>query len=381
MTEEMSKKRINQRNRGRFFYVCPPVSFAFILFFAVAAVLRMIGGTGAGAADFINGSVGAATRAVMTYLTCFFPFSLAEMLLFASPVILGLVIWRAVVCAKRHILDLLRLLVVLVSISLLVFGMFLMSIGVSYDCTRVEEKLGLDTETLVQNDYYEAAKILLTEIADVAGEIEFDETGASVMPYSLTVLSDKLNEAYDRMNAITKLTQTLPSRAKRIVLSEPMMYTHFSGIYTYFTGEANLNVNYPDFIVASTAAHEFAHQRGIAPEDEASFIALIVCLYSDDPYIRYSGCLDIYCTVASELRKASPDLYKKLISEYMLPEVSGELVAYSVMFDKYRDNEVAKVSDKVNDSYLKSQGQAAGTKSYDMVFSLAVAYLVREYKE
>ena len=368
-----------QKNRGRFFYVCPPVSFAFAVFFLIAVALRFIGGTSASAADFISKTVGAVTRGAATYLTCLLPFSLAETLLFASPVLLGLVIRRAIVCAKRHILDLLRFFIILVSIALLIFGLFLTSISVSYDCTRVEDKLELDTETLVQNDYYEAAKILLTEIADVTGEIEFDETGASVMPYSLGELSKKLNAAYDLMNADVKLTQTLPSRAKPLALSEPMMYTHFSGIYTYFTGEANLNVNYPDFIVASTAAHEFAHQRGIAPEDEASFIALIVSLYSDDPYIRYSGCLDIYCTVASELRKAAPDLYKQLISEYMLPEVNNELTAYSVMFEKYRENTVAKISDKVNDSYLKGQGQAAGTKSYDMVFSLAVAYLVRAY--
>ena len=131
----------------------------------------------------------------------------------------------------------------------------------------------------------------------------------------------------------------------------------------------------------STAAHEFAHQRGIAPEDEASFIELIVGLYSDDPYIRYSCCLDIYSTISSNLYKASKELYSKLVSEYLDERVRGEFIAYSTMFEKYRDNEVAKVSDKVNDSYLKSQGQSAGTKSYDMVYSLAVSYILNIYAQ
>ena len=371
----------NEKTKKGFFRVCPPAALAFIIFFVLAAALRFIGSRSAGAADLVNGTVGAGIRFVMTCLTYVFPFSVAEMLIFASPVILGLFIWRLVVNIKKGVVSLLRYTVILTSAALLIFGMFLMCIGVAYDCTRPEDKLGLESETLVQNDYYEASKILLVEINKVIDEIGFDETGASVMPYSMKELSDKLNEAYDAMNADVKLTQSIPSRAKPIILSEPMMYTHFSGIYTYFTGEANLNVNYPDYIVVSTAAHEFAHQRGIAPEDEASFIELIVGLYSDDPYIRYSCCLDIYSTISSNLYKASKELYSKLVSEYLDERVRGEFIAYSTMFEKYRDNEVAKVSDKVNDSYLKSQGQSAGTKSYDMVYSLAVSYILNIYAQ
>ena len=44
-----------------------------------------------------------------------------------------------------------------------------------------------------------------------------------------------------------------------------------------------------------------AHQRGIAREDEANFIAFLVCMASDDPYIRYSGYLEVYEYVASSL--------------------------------------------------------------------------------
>ena len=43
-------------------------------------------------------------------------------------------------------------------------------------------------------------------------------------------------------------------------------------------------------------------------------------------------------------------------------------------FDKYRDNIVADVSDKVNNSYLQSQGQVEGTRSYGLVVDLAVSY-------
>jgi hypothetical protein len=157
------------------------------------------------------------------------------------------------------------------------------------------------------------------------------------------------------------------------MLSEPMSYTHITGVYTFFTGEANINVHFPDYTVPYTAAHELAHQRGIAKEDEANFIAFLVCMESDDPYIRYSACLNLYEYVVVALRKADKELYRE--SYLALPtEVQNEEIAYSRFMEKYRDNIVADVSHKTNDIYLQSQGSPEGSKSYNLVVDLAVAY-------
>jgi hypothetical protein len=53
------------------------------------------------------------------------------------------------------------------------------------------------------------------------------------------------------------------------------------------------------------------------------------------------------------------------------------MLAYNNFFDKYEKNVVATVSNTVNNGFLQSQGQSAGTRSYGMVVDLAVAY----YKE
>ena len=95
------------------------------------------------------------------------------------------------------------------------------------------------------------------------------------------------------------------------MLSEPWTYTHISGMYTFFTGEANVNVNYPDFIMVSSAAHEMAHQRGVGKEDEANFVAFLVCTLSDDPYIRYCGYADVLNDLMGKLHSANPELYTK----------------------------------------------------------------------
>ena len=65
-----------------------------------------------------------------------------------------------------------------------------------------------------------------------------------------------------------------------------------SGFYMPFTGEPNFNDAQPDFDLPYVIAHEKAHQRGFAREDEANFIAFLVCVNSTDPYLRYSGYLN-----------------------------------------------------------------------------------------
>ena len=160
---------------------------------------------------------------------------------------------------------------------------------------------------------------------------------------------------------------------KPIILSEPMTYTHISGVYTYFTGEANLNVDFPDYTLPFTAAHEFAHQRGIARENEANFVAFLVCAESDDAYIRYSGYLNLYEYVVNALYSASKDMYKDVRAQ-MTVRANGEMKAYSVFYDQYRDSEISKVSTSINNAYLQANGTEEGTKSYGMVVDLAVAY-------
>ena len=185
------------------------------------------------------------------------------------------------------------------------------------------------------------------------------------------------------IDAVSKKYDFIPnlySRTKPVMLSELMSYTHITGVYSYFTGEANINVAFPDFTIPYTAAHELAHQRGMAREDEANFIAFLVCLESDDPYIRYSGyvmtleyLLDAhYLGDTSENHSAYRELYLTLSEN-----VRAEQKAYYEFFQKYDDNIVADVSGAVNDAYLQSQG-TPGRVSYGLVVDLAVKYYSKQ---
>ena len=313
-------------------------------------------------------------RRVLSYLTVWIPFSLAEGLLIALPV---LVVALIVVAAKKYSHSWRaagvyagRLLSVLCAVGIL----FVLCFAPGYSGTTLDHKLGLDRKPVSAGELESTARWLTGELASVSQNLIFTSAeSSSVMPYSYDEMNDRLMAAYKAFTEKHSFPDHFYSRTKRVMLSEPMSYTHITGVYSFFTGEANVNVNFPDYSIPFTAAHELAHQRGVAREDEANMVAFLVCMESEDDYIRYSGLLSVYEYVASALYQADRDAYRA-VSQTLCTAARQEERAYSAFFEKYRESTAANVSQTVNNAYLQSQGSKEGTRSYNMVVDLTVAY-------
>ncbi len=340
---------------------------------ALSAVLYLLFVWSADFADFFNRTVSPIGRFLLATLTAWIPFSLAEaMILMLLPLLIILVViaYRCYCDSWRNTLVYIG---ILFSAVCTVFVLFVFNFAAGYYAPSLDKKLELDRTAVSAEELYDTASILRDEIAKLEEEILFLPTGDSSMLMSHTEMNEKLMDAYQKASRKYDFIDEFDSLVKPVMLSHPMSYTHITGVYTFFTGEANLNVNFPDYTLPFTAAHELAHQRGIAREDEANFVAFLVCMESDDPYIRYSAYLNIYEYVASALYSADSDAYFEI--RKTLPDtVKAEQAAYSAFFDQYRDNIAADISQATNDAYLKGQGASAGTRSYNMVVDLAVAY-------
>ena len=337
--------------------------FSIITFalFLISIILHLIIVNNVAFADFFNYNLSAPTRAFMSYLTVIFPFSVAEIVVFASPIILGLLIFIAIKCGKKGKTSSIRYLLVLLSVVLLIFILFIWTYSSGYHTSRVEDKMGLDRSGIGAEDIYNTTKIFIDELNLLAPDIEYDSSGASVMPYSYTEMSEKICTAYERFTEKHDILRTYYSRIKPLIISEPMTYSHLSGIYTFMSGEANVNV------------------RGIAREDEANFISFAVLLESDDPFLKYSAYLDIFSNISNALYGEDKELYSQLMAG-LDGRVVKDMISYSKFFEKYADSRVSEVVDSVNDSYLQANGQEMGTKSYEMVTEIVCAYLLNKTK-
>lgn len=320
-----------------------------------------------------NTTVGAAVRATLAWITNIFPFSFAELLIFLLPLFLFLAIFFALRHTEKSLKGILIYTALLISILSVLFTLFAFGFGTGYYTPSLEKQLDLASNPVSAEELKATALWLVNEIDQYRDRITYSTSGASRMPYSLNEMNTQLMSAYHGIHQKYPFIQGFQSNIKPVMSSVAMSYLHITGVYSFFTGEANLNVDFPDYTLPFTAAHEFAHQRGIARENEANFVAFLVCAASDDPYLQYSGYLNLYEYVIVALYSADPEAYVEVHS-LLSEEARGEIRAYSAFYDKYRDSEAAKVGTAVNDAYLQANGNKEGTKSYGMVVDLAVAY-------
>ena len=324
-------------------------------------------------AEYFNGRVSPIFRSVFAHISSVFPFSVAETFIIAMiPLAVVFFVYCIRVSAKNG--TLIRQIFRVVAVICFIFSTFVLNYSTGYNTRTLDEKLGIDAKTPTSDELYTACAMAAINLYDIEEDVLVDKSGATVMPYSFFELSDKLNAAYDSLYEKYDFLTPLHTGIKRIALSKPLTYTHMSGFYTFFTGEANVNVNYPDFVTVFTAAHEMAHQRGIAREDEANYVAFLACIGSEDDYIRYCGYTNILEYLGSALADLDYERFSSQVYAFFPTVTKNEFAAYAKAFEPYRDNIAASVSSAANDAYLKSQGVSEGEKSYGLVVDLASAY-------
>ncbi len=317
-----------------------------------------------------------AIRFILAKLTGWIPFSLAEAIIVSIPILAIGYIVGSTVSTKRDESDanFYRWLRPVISIILVILTIFLSAFAPAYSRYTLAKNLGLERKEVSATELYDTAIILSELSKDCLDEISYDTSGASIMPYDYKTLVSKVNDAFNKYADTEGYISHFSSNPKPIALSKPMTYTHISGVYTFMTGESNINTNYPDFLMPFTMAHEMAHQRGIAREDEANFVAFLVCIGSDDAYIRYSGYANMLNYLMDALGEADINKYVNLLYLHLPQDIMREFVAYEKFFTEYRDSVASEVTGTVNNTHLQLQGQKAGTKSYGLVVDLAVAY-------
>ncbi|MBO4950092.1 MAG: DUF3810 domain-containing protein [Clostridia bacterium] len=316
----------------------------------------------------------AGMRNILSAITGIFNFSVAEMLLFVLPI--GFVVFEIYLTVRKRF-SFKKMFVTLLTAVFIAFFLFVNTFGVCYFRKPVEENMGFDIKEFSDSELMDSALFIKQRLENFLDGTVFLEDGSSKNPYNWSELNSKLIKGFDRLKKDYPFISYISSPAKKIYMSPVMTYTHISGIFMPFTAEANVNTNYPEYVVAFSTAHEMAHQRGVAGEDEANFIAFLACLSSGDSYLSYSALLSMYDYYLDEAYKTDKEMYIELLS-VTDKRVLGEMYAYSVFFDKYRDSAASRVADVVNDSYIKTMGDKVGVESYGRVVELCTSYLIEK---
>ena len=262
-----------------------------------------------------------------------------------------------------------------------------MNCFIMYHCTPFSDEYFSEapeeypTESLVK--LYEIVVNNLNELSD---EVERDENGGFILT------DDLYKTASDSMRKLSgeypQLSGYYPE-PKKIMFSGFFSQQYLMGIFFPFSLEVNYNklmspINYPD-----TICHEYAHLKGIMPEDEAGFVSFLACTGSDSAQFKYSGYLsvinyienDIYecITKPSELERV--DAIRKSLDIRVFDD---NVFLTNNAWEEVEENAVIPtevindVSDVFTDTSLKLNGVSDGQASYGRKVKLLLDYYETE---
>ncbi|MDD3346165.1 DUF3810 domain-containing protein [Oscillibacter sp.] len=255
--------------------------------------------------------------------------------------------------------------------GLSIYAGFCLLWGVNYWTDSFQDRSGIRAEAVTKEELARVAELFARRLTAAAGEVPRDEDG--LFAVSRAEILEKSPTVYDALEGQFPFLRFEDTGVKAMRFSRLMSAIDFTGFYCPYTGEANVNVDSPACLLPSTAAHEMAHQRGIASEQECNFLAVLASTTSGEAAYAYAGWLMGYIHLGNALYLADPDAYWAIRGA--LPEgVEADLRDNTAYWDQFRDRAAQKVSNKVYDGLLKSYGDENGIRSYGTVVDLLVAY-------
>lgn len=240
------------------------------------------------------------------------------------------------------------------------------------------EQSGVDDGPLELEELETVTRWFAALASEYADEVPRDENGACTTDRDSVL--DRAAGVFEGAAELYPFLDGEALRPKPIHFSRIMSYLDFTGFFFPMTGEANLNMDSPVFLLPSTSQHEIAHQRGVAMEQECNFVAVLSCLESEYADFRYAGAALAYIYLGNAMAGADYEAYTEIY--YSLSDtVRADFKAQSAYWDEFRDSAAQKASNTVYDSFLKSNGQELGMQSYGACVNLLVHYYIDEARE
>ena len=301
------------------------------------------------------------------------PFSVAELLIALAVIaLLVFTVFQIVSLVRKgeRPARLYRTLVTLLAAPLAVYALFCMLWGVYYYADDFAEKSGFENGPVSAAQLERVTRYFAALANEYAPQVPRDEKGLCVSDRA--EILKKSPEVFEKTERDWPCLAGPPLAAKGILCSRIMSRLDFTGFFFPFTAEANVNMDSPACDLAATVAHELSHQRGVAKEQEANFVAVLACLDYGDPDYVYSAALLAYTHLANALGRADAEAWQEIYDG--LDEPVRRDLANRRSYWRQFDTPLRKASNTVYEGFLYSYDQELGLKSYGACVDLLVNY-------
>lgn len=248
---------------------------------------------------------------------------------------------------------------------------FMLAFGLNYQRPLLFELLGYEQRRASAAELETISRLIVSRINETHAAAHAGGRPAPGAEELLTLLED----SYGTASNLVTLPKGEYAPPKPLYASELMTRLGLGGVYSPFTGEPNYNADVPDFQMPFIMAHEMAHQRGVARESEANFVAYLVCVNSPDPFVQYSGYRN-GLGVVSELYRLDPAKAREIFSQ--LGAGYRDDSRRAAAFWAKAAGAAGALSQRVNDLYLRANRVKDGAADYSGSTALIIGYYLDE---
>lgn len=252
----------------------------------------------------------------------------------------------------------------------MVYSSFILNWGINYARKPLADTMGLEIQEATVAELKDTAIKLADKANSLRQQVSEDANGVFALTHSKEIVLETVQNVYDAC-APEYMNLGVKTRVKGVLTPNLLSTFRTTGIFSPFTYEANVNMQMPELYFPAVAAHEYAHLKGFAREDEASFVAWYVCSKSEDTDFAYSAYAYALTYVINALYDVSPADHQEVVS--LLDE--GILRDFANENEYWQDfeSDLADTGEQIYDSYLQNNGVSDGRKSYGRMIDLIIA--------
>lgn len=240
--------------------------------------------------------------------------------------------------------------------------------GLNYNRPGVQHELGIKPELYSKDDLIQINELLLQKVNHSREQVE---AGTGLI-YNFDSVIRITRKAVNRAALQMPFLSTSHITIKRSIWQWLGNSGGFTGYYNPFTGEAQVNTDYPAFILPYVACHEVAHQAGYAKEMEANFVGYLFAVNAENPAFDYSVYIDLFLYANRNLYGADSTQAIRIRKNLDTSVVNDleELRNFMVRHQNFAE----PVIRWIYSAYLRGNQQPDGLLSYDKVTGFIIGF-------